>query len=75
MPLPRQRRHGSVHVSPRPPQSWQVQRTGTSSGTVAPSRASRGDSWMAARSGVGALVGEKGAAHAIDAQARPTESR
>ena len=62
-------------ISPRPPQSRQVQRTGTSSGTVAPSRASRDDSWIAALQRARALVGEERAADAIDAPAPPTESR
>jgi len=36
MPLPAQQPHGWAQVSPRPPHARHVQRTGTSSGTVAP---------------------------------------
>ena len=42
-PLPSQVTHGSGQISPRPPHDRHSLRTGTSIGTVAPSKASRGD--------------------------------
>ena len=42
-PCRSRRRHGSVHVSPRPPHTWHVPRSGTSSGSTTPRVASRVD--------------------------------
>src|SRR5262245_19065107 len=49
-PVPSQSAHGSVQVSPRPPQRPQVARTGTSIGTTSPRDASNFDSDTSAHS-------------------------
>ena len=69
-PLPSHGSHGSDQISPRPPQATQSLRTGTSSGTVTPSNASRGDRCSSADSRRATIAfgrrGDETRAHPLD---------